>query len=89
MCARRLAGRRVRGEADHVVVLLRILVDDADARSRGEVVELVEEHFLPGFIELRSGVGSSAEPRERRPLLRVQHLLFALAHVAFVRRPGW
>ena len=48
-----LAGGRVRGKADHVVVLLRVLINDADARSRGQIVELVEEHFLPGLVELR------------------------------------
>ena len=78
----------IRGKANHVVILLRVLINDADARARREIVELVKENLFPRFIELSGRVRCSAQPRQRRPLLGVQHLFFALAHIALMGWPG-
>ena len=74
----------VGGPADDVVVLLRVLVDDADAGAGSEVVELVEEDLLPVFGDFRGGIGLAVEPGKRGPCLGVEDLLLGLAHVLFV-----
>ena len=71
----RFRGDFIGGPADYVVVLLRVLIDDADAGAGGEVVELVEEHLLPVLGEFGGGVVVAVEPGERCPLLGVQHFL--------------
>ena len=46
----------VRRPAHHVVILLRILIDDADARSCRQIMELVEQHLLPILRNLIAGI---------------------------------
>ncbi len=84
MVSSALCGGFVAGPADAVVIALRFLIDDADAGAGGEVVELVEEHLLPGVGEFGGGIVAALQPGERRIFLRVEQPLFALAHVALV-----
>ena len=74
----------VRRPVNDVVVLLRVLIDDADARTGSEIVELVEENFLPILGQFAGWIFIAVEPRERRPLLGVKRPDRRFAHVAFV-----
>ena len=47
-------------------------------------MELVEEHLLPVFGDLRGGILRAVEPGKRGELLGVEHLLLGVAHVALV-----
>ena len=47
-------------------------------------MKLVEQHLLPILGDLIARILLSIEPRQRRPLLRVQHFFFAVAHVLLV-----
>ena len=65
-----------------VVVLLRILIDHADARPRRQIVELVEQHLLPILGQLRppdiscrrATPATTTSPRSA-PLLRLSRML--------------
>src|ERR1039458_5723303 len=46
----------IRRPADYVVIFLRITIDDADAGAGGQVVELIEQDFLPVFRNLGGGI---------------------------------
>ena len=67
-----------------VIILLRILINDADPRPRRQIVELVEQHLLPILVQLVRRILRAKQPRQRRKLLRVQHLFLAVAHVFLV-----
>ena len=76
----------IRRPAHLVVILLRVLVDHADARSRRQIVKLVERDLLPGLGQLIARIRISIQPRQRRILLRIQRPLRALPHIALVLR---
>src|ERR1700743_2179592 len=69
-----------------IVIPLRILINDSNARTSSKIVELVEENFFPGLRQLCSRVGFPVEPCERGVLLRIQHPFFALTHISLL--PG-
>src|SRR6516165_9265580 len=88
-CIERTARNLIRRPAHHVVVLLRILIDDSNPRTRSQVMELVEEHPLPILGQFSTRIRSlprlsSQDPCKRSPLLRVEHLHFGIAHVLLV-----
>ena len=49
-------GNLIGGPAHDVVVLLRVFIDDADAGAGSQIVELVEQNFLPVFCEFARGI---------------------------------
>ena len=61
-----------RGDGERFAVTMsRVVVRRGQARSREDVVELVEEDLLPRASELAGGVGAAERPRrERAPALR-------------------
>jgi hypothetical protein len=84
-CLQRSAADFIRRPAHYVVVFLRVLIDDADAGAGGEIVELIEEDFLPILSEFFAWIFFAVEPRERCPLLGVEDFYFGVA----VKTPRW
>ena len=79
-----IAGDLIRCPSHLVIVALRIFVDDADARSGAQVVEIVEGDLLPCLGQCIGGVRLSIQPRQGGVLLGIQCPHGTLAHVAFV-----
>ena len=77
------------GPAHHVVILLRILIDHADARSRREIVKLIEEHLLPRFVELVAGIGCARRAMPARNISPRSASILRSRACCACDWPGW
>ena len=73
-----IAGNLVGRPVNLVIILLRFLVDDADAGPRREIMELVEQDMLPGTRQFFRGIWLAIQPRQRGILLSIEQPLFAV-----------
>src|SRR5215471_14933914 len=71
-----------------VELLLGFLVDDANARSSSQIMEIIESNRLPCIGQLIIWVGFAIEPCQRGIFFSVQCPLFAVTHVPLVLRLG-
>ena len=74
----------IRSPAHLVIVFLCFSIDTPDPRSCSQIVEVIEEHVLPGTCQFISRIGLPVEPGKRSILLRIQNPLFTVSHIALV-----